>query len=263
MNITIVERGSLGLQLARALSLRHFVYLLRNREDSTDDTSEVSANRTSTDMARAVHPPANGLVVTDAIDLAFSYADHIIVTPPIEYDGVHARYNALLCEATLQDVLMHNATASVALQTLVPPGFSDRVAREFGARRLLHVFMTPDSVVYDSLGAGNRLVVIGGPQPEAVFHTTLLQQAQGAPLSTVLVDRKTSECAALIANQLDLASPDAIERVTENAEQYGLDAGVMVECLGLRSLKPNEGTGPSLTKHVRHPPQDGASAHAC
>lgn len=90
--------------------------------------------------------------------------------------------------------------------------------------------MTPDSVAYDSLRVGSRLVVIAGPQPEAIFHATLLQQAHEARLSTILVDRKTSECAALIADQLDLARSDAIERVIENAEQYVLDAGVMVEC---------------------------------
>lgn len=73
-------------------------------------------------MASTVYPPANGLVITDATNIAFSTP----ITSPS-----HHRSNTMVgthgikpcsVKATLQDVLMHNASASVALQTLATPG---------------------------------------------------------------------------------------------------------------------------------------------
>ena len=133
------------------------------------------------------HP--NGLIVTDAINTAFTFAEHIIITPPIEYGGRHKRYNAILCEATLLDALTYNTTASVAVQTLVPPGFCDRLARQFGVAPLIHAFLSPpaQTAARSSTDRGQLVLALPAIGPSAALDTrwdgplaALLRQAAQA-----------------------------------------------------------------------------------
>lgn len=233
MNITIVEHGSLGLCLARNLSRYHRVHLLRSQESALDEPlAELDGVLTPVDQ-QGLQNDETGLVVTDATNIAFAHADHIIITPPVEYGGRHERYNALLCEATLQEVLTYNATANIALQTLVPLGFSDRISREFSVPRLVHAFLSPPAQSPALSRADHGRLVLGGPASIATDHASLLRQAVGEHFRDILVDRSLSESVALLAAQIDTSSPHAIRQVLAHAQRHGLNGRVLIECLGL------------------------------
>lgn len=237
MNITIVEHGTFGLRLARALSGHHRVHLLRSQESTPD---ELPADIGPTVACGQTGERSTGLVVTDAISTAFIKADHVIFTPPVEYGGGHHRYNELLCEVILQDALTFNATASFALQTLVSPGFSDRLSHEFRLPRLVHAHMR-EPLPQDTYRHADRgQIVIGGPADAANAHAALLRQAFGDRFRSLQVQRPESEAVAVLAAQLDLSVPSAVRQTTVYARQHGLNARVLIECLGL--LKPVSGS---------------------
>ena len=230
MNITIVEHGALGLRMARAFSRHHRVCLLRSQESMpgeppVDPASMVACGRPG--------DRSTGLVVTDATNTAFQHADHIIFTPPIEFGGGHLRYNELICEVTLQDALTYNATASFALQTLVTPGFSDRLSREFRLPRLVHAHMAAPSAHNTHSHADQGQIVIGGPLDAANAHARLLRQAFGDHFRCLQVHRPESEAVAVLAVQLDPSIPSAIRQAAVYARQHGLSARILIECLGL------------------------------
>lgn len=257
MNITIVEHGAFGMRLARALSQRHRVHLLRSQESPPN---ELPVDLAST-VAREPHGDrSTGLVVTDETNIAFRHADHIVFTPPVEYGGGHQRYNDLLCEVTLQDALTYNATATVALQTLVTPGFSDRLSREFRLPRIVHVHMAEPGTRGPTGHADRGQIVIGGPADAANAHAMLLRQAFGDHFRSLLVERTESEAVAVLAAQLDLSTPLAIRQTTAYARQHRLNARVLIEGLGL--LTPVSGST-SVSKGTTEPaPLNARAQHS-
>lgn len=260
MNITIVEHGPLGLRMARALSRNHRVHLLRSQESAPNEPLAELDGAVTHVPALDLQAHPNGLIVTDAINTAFTFAEHIIITPPIEYGGRHKRYNAILCEATLLDALNYNTTASVAVQTLVPPGFCDRLARQFGVSPLVHAFLSPPAQTAARSSTDRGQLVLGGPGTTAADHAALLRQAFGDRFRDILVDRSVSETVALLAAQLDLTSPQAIRHVLEHAQQHSLNARVLIECLGL--LRPLKGAADASAGATQPAPLGGQARRA-
>lgn len=246
MQITIVEHGPPGMRLAKALSRHHRVHLVRSQESAPNEPlAELDGVEVHQGYLEAPECTA-GLWVTDANNIAFAYADHIIFTPPVEYGGQHQRYNALVCETTLLDALSYNATASIALQTLVPPGFTDRLSNKLGLSRLIHAFLDLPSMRSNT---DRGRLVLGGPAQAATDHAALLRQALGDRFRNILVERTESETVTLLAAQLDLSSPSSIRSVIEHAQQHDLNARVLIECLGLlRPLKGTAGAHPGTTQ---------------
>ena len=254
MQITIVEHGELGSRLARALALEHRVHLLLSQEPTREAEGIDSTLQEEAALDRCL-THSTGLTVTDSIPEAVRHADHIIFTSPVEYGGLHERYNALICEATVADAVTYNATATIAIHTLVPPGFSDRLAREYGLHRTVHA-----SLMHGVNSARGSRLTLGGPSPEARAHAKILQRALGGQYRGHMISRKESEAVALLAAKLDLAAPNAIQRVAQYAHQLGLNHRVLVRCLGLMaavstSARNNQG-------HTRPSPLNGLTLRA-
>ncbi len=262
-NIAVAGTGYVGLSLATLLS-QH------NRVTAVDILPEkvelINARRSPIQdeyIEAFLSTKELDLVATTDGEHAYAAADFVIIATPTNYDSEKNYFDTSHVEEVIDAVLAVNPNAVIVIKSTVPVGFCRRMYVKYadkGVKRLNLLFspefLRESKALYDNLYPSR--IIVGVPKPiydEAsaeenaaisrladipylreraeVFAGLLAEGSMAENIPMLFMGMKEAEAVKLFANTYLALRVSYFNELDTYAEVKGLDAGAIIEGIGL------------------------------
>ncbi|MDE6294477.1 MAG: UDP-glucose 6-dehydrogenase, partial [Muribaculaceae bacterium] len=262
-NIAVAGSGYVGLSLASLLAQHNHVTAIDIIPEKVELINSHRSPIQDDYIERYLTEVELDLKATTDGRSAYADADIVIIATPTNYDSEKNYFDTSHVEEVIDSVLSVNPEAVMVIKSTVPVGFSRRMYVKYhklGVKRLNLLFspefLRESKALYDNLYPSRIIVGIPkiiredeyGEENQAItaladipylekqahiFVSLLAQGAKAEDIPTLFMGMKEAEAVKLFANTYLALRVSYFNELDTYAEVKGLDAGAIIEGIGL------------------------------
>lgn len=248
MRIAVAGTGYVGLSLAVLLAQKNDVTAVDVVPKKVEGINACRSPIRDPEIERFLAEAAAGerkLALTATLDGRAAYADAelVVVATPTNYDPERNFFDTHFVEDVVELVLSVNPTVSIVVKSTVPVGYTRSLLERWPEGRFLFSpeFLREGHALYDNLHPSRIVVGVPSESPHAAelegvaraFATLLAEGAEDESVPTLVMRATEAEAVKLFANTYLALRVSYFNELDTYAEARGLDAGQIIEAVGL------------------------------
>ena len=238
MKIAVAGVGYVGLSNAVLLSQYNHVVAFDISEERVDMVNRRISPIVDDEIERYLKEKELDIVATTNAEEAFSDAEFVIVSTPTDYDPNKSYFDTSSVESVIETVLTVNPSATIAIKSTVPVGYTSSVSEKFNCKNIIFSpeFLREGRALHDNLYPSRIIagVVSEEMRPVAERFTSLLSEAaEKKDVSVLIMNSTEAEAVKLFANTYLALRVAYFNELDTYAEVRGLNSKAIIEGVGL------------------------------
>ena len=236
MKIAVAGIGYVGLSLAVLLARQHEVTAVDIDAGRVEKVNRGESPIEDAEIEQCLQEGRIRLTAVTKAEQAYREADFLIVATPTNYDSKRNYFDTSSVEMVLKLAQDCGSQAWIVIKSTVPVGYTKRIRRELGVKRLLFSpeFLREGRALYDNLHP-SRIIVGAEPeepdQREAAgrFMELLRAAALEREVPSFLMDSTEAEAVKLFANTYLAMRIAYFNEMDTYADMKGLDISRIIK----------------------------------
>ena len=240
LKIVVAGAGYVGMSMAVLLAQKHKVCVV---DIAPDKVACINSGRSPVkDAGIEKYLSEKMLTLTATVDgsQAYAEADFVVIAVSTDYDSKQNFLDTSAVEAVINQVLLRNPGAVIVIRSTVPVGFTQRIRKMTGCRRILFSpeFLRETMGLYDNLYP-SRIIVGTDPEDPVLMEAArcfseLLQEITcKEKTDTLFMGFSEAEAVKLFANTYLALRVSYFNELDTYAERKGLNTKQIIEGVGL------------------------------
>ncbi len=223
------------------VGLSNAVLLAQSNKVIAYDVAGDRVDIVNTKQSPIVDPDIDGYLRNKPLDLratthaaeALRDAEIVIVATPTNYDVAANYFDTSSAEDVIQSVLAVNSTATIAIRSTVPVGYTQTITQDLGTDRVIFSpeFLREGQALHDNLHP-SRIVVGEWSERGAAFAQLLAEAVEEYYIPVLLTDPTEAEAIKLSANTYFAMRVAFFNELDSYAISRGLDTRQIIEGIG-------------------------------
>lgn len=137
MKIAVAGTGYVGLSIAILLSQENEVYAVDIIQEKVDLINQKRSPIIDKEIEEYLSTKKLHLLATTNAELAYKWAELVIIATPTDYDSDKKYFNTSSVEAVIEHVLQVNPAAFILIKSTIPVGFTESLRTRYHSNRIL------------------------------------------------------------------------------------------------------------------------------
>lgn len=243
MRVAVAGTGYVGLSLAVLLAQHNDVTAVDVIPEKVDLINSGKSPIRDAEIEDFLANKALSLVATLDGEAAYRDAELVVIATPTNYDPTRNFFDTHFVEDVIELVLSVNPTVPIVVKSTVPVGYTNSLLERWPEGRFLFSpeFLREGHALYDNLHPSR--IVVGAPSESsheyelcsyaAEFARLLQDGAENKDIPILIMRATEAEAVKLFANTYLALRVAFFNELDTYAEVRGLDAGQIIEAVGL------------------------------
>lgn len=245
MRITVAGVGYVGLSLAVLFSHSHDVTAITTTPEKAEKLNSFYSPIKDEEIERCFRAVREGrlslsLTTTTDQENAYRNAELVVIAAPTNYDSAKNFFDTSAVESVICKVMDCNPEATIIIKSTIPVGFTERVRKKCGCRKLLFSpeFLRESRALYDNLYPSRIIVGTDLNDPELVetasrFAALLGECALKKDVEQLIMGYTEAEAVKLFANTYLALRVSYFNELDTYAEMKGLNTAQIIKGVSL------------------------------
>ena len=178
LNITVFGLSYVGVSMAVLLAQKNNVIALDINLERVNAINNLESPIEDPDIPNYLEDPSLTLSATSDKSKAYTDADFIIIATQTDYDPKTDKFNTSSVESVLEDILLHNSSATIVIKSTIPIGYTKSMNQHFQTSRIIFSpeFLREGRALHDNLHP-SRIIVGGDYESTAIVFANLLNES--------------------------------------------------------------------------------------
>lgn len=243
MKIAIAGMGYVGLSMAVLLAQNNTVIVVDIVKEKVDLLNRKKSPIQDEYIEKYLLEKNLDLTATLDGELAYKYADFVIIAAPTNYDSKKNSFDTSAVESVIKLVMQNNSDAIIVLKSTVPVGYTKGIRKRLENRNILFSpeFLRESKALYDNLYPSR--IIVGTDledrrllEAAQTFAMILQEGALKENIETLFMGFTEAEAVKLFANTYLALRVSYFNELDTYAEMHELDTKSIIQgvCLDPR-----------------------------